>query len=187
MEVITMKKDLYSAPEIHAILLHGEKPWTLTLQECIKMVDTECMKIGREQLDEEDNMENEIVTGEKPDTIEATVDDLEAQLEDEPEWEGETDFNAENENELVTGDEADSVETTMDDFEDEITESLQIVRSIKKTISELKTISEQNAYQEFFKSVLAKYGVKSPTQLPPDKRREFFKYVPKEWSKQKKG
>jgi len=178
-----MKKDLYSAPEIHAILLHGEKPWSLTLKECVKMVDTECMKLAREQ----DDLENEIVTGEEPDAVESTVDDLESQLEDEGDWDGEVDNNAENENELVTGEEPDSVTTSMDDFEDDITESLKVVREIKETISKLKTVTEQNAYQVFFKSALAKYGVKSPTQLPPDKRRDFFKYVSKEWAKQKKG
>jgi hypothetical protein len=182
-----MKKDLYTPGEIHSILLHGEKPWTPTFQECMKMVDTECMKIGREQLDEEDSRENEIVTGAPPDSIEATVDDLESQLDDEASWDGDVDFNAENENELVTGEEADSVGTSMDDFENDITESLDIIRSIKKTIVELQTVNEQNAYQDFFKAALAKYGVKSPTQLPPDKRRDFFKYVSKEWGKQKKG
>lgn len=181
-----MKKDLYSPSEIHAILLHGEKPWSLTLQECEKMVDTECAKLREDQVEEVGDP-NEITTGQEPDPIEATIDDLEDQLADDPEWEGEVDFEAGEPNELVTGDDPDSVSASMDDFEDDITESLKVVRSIKETISNLQTVTEQNAYQEFFKSALAKYGVKSPMQLPPDKRKEFFKYVSKEWAKQKKG
>jgi hypothetical protein len=181
-----MKKDLYSAPEIHAILLHGEKPWSLTLQECEKMVDTECAKLRVDEQIEEVGDPNEITTGQEPDPIEATVGDLEDQLADDPEWDGDVDFEAGEPNELVTGDEADSISASMDDFEDDITESLKVVQRIKEDINRLQTIEEQSSYRDFFQASLAKYGVKSPMQLPPDKRKEFFKYVSKEWAKTKK-
>jgi hypothetical protein len=180
-----MKKDLYTPSEIHAILLHGEKPWSLTLQECERMVDTECEKLRVEQIDEVGDP-NEITTGQEPDPIEATVDDLEDQLADDPDWDGDVDFEVGDPNELITGDEADSISTSMDDFEDDITESLKVIQRIKEDINQLRTVEEQASYRDFFKAALGKYGVKSPMQLPPDKRREFFKYVSKEWAKSKK-
>jgi hypothetical protein len=44
----------------------------------------------------------------------------------------------------------------------------------------------ESAYQDFFKGMLKKYGVKSPTQLDPEKKKKFFAEVKKEWAKQKK-
>jgi len=48
-------------------------------------------------------------------------------------------------------------------------------------------ISEQNPYQAYFKSMLAKWGVKSPAQLPPDKRKAFFTAVSKGWKSKKQS
>jgi hypothetical protein len=36
-------------------------------------------------------------------------------------------------------------------------------------------------YKKFFASALKKFGVKSPTDLDDDKKREFFNYVDKNW------
>ena len=60
-------------------------------------------------------------------------------------------------------------------------------------ISELNTmvdsyldgIVNENSYQDFFKGMLKKYGVKSPMQLPPDKKAKFYTDVKAGWSKQK--
>jgi hypothetical protein len=43
-----------------------------------------------------------------------------------------------------------------------------------------------NAYQEFFKEKLKKYGVKSPSQIPEEKRKKFWEEVKIEWAKKKK-
>jgi len=45
----------------------------------------------------------------------------------------------------------------------------------------------EGAYQDYFKSVLKKWNVKSPNQLSPEKKVEFFKDVKKGWSKSKKS
>jgi len=65
---------------------------------------------------------------------------------------------------------------------------------IKKDIAELRRLIaeslvefklSENDYREFFKSMLKKYGVKSPAQLPKDKKKTFFKAVSDGWKKKK--
>jgi hypothetical protein len=46
-------------------------------------------------------------------------------------------------------------------------------------------VMETTAYQEFFKSMLQKYGVKSPMQLKGDQRKKFFSELKTGWAKQK--
>ena len=41
----------------------------------------------------------------------------------------------------------------------------------------------QKEYQEFFRSVLKKFGVKSPAELDVEKKKEFFNYIEKTWTK----
>lgn len=48
-------------------------------------------------------------------------------------------------------------------------------------------VMETTDYQEFFKSMLQKYGVKSPMQLKGEQRKKFFSDVKAGWSKQKKN
>jgi hypothetical protein len=48
-------------------------------------------------------------------------------------------------------------------------------------------VMETADYQEFFKSMLQKYGVKSPMQLKGEQRKKFFSDVKAGWSKQKKN
>jgi hypothetical protein len=43
----------------------------------------------------------------------------------------------------------------------------------------------ENKYSEFFKDKLEAYGVKSPSQLTTDKKKQFFNEIQKEWSKEK--
>lgn len=47
-------------------------------------------------------------------------------------------------------------------------------------------ILETTEYQEFFKSMLKKYGVKSPMQLKGETRKKFFRDVKAGWAKKKK-
>jgi hypothetical protein len=52
--------------------------------------------------------------------------------------------------------------------------------------SYLDTLTE-HAYQDYFKSMLKKWGVKSPSQLPDEKKKEFFKDIKTGWAKNKKS
>jgi len=44
----------------------------------------------------------------------------------------------------------------------------------------------QEEYQKFFKSMLKKFGVSSPTELKGDKKKKFFAAVKAGWAKKKK-
>jgi len=48
-------------------------------------------------------------------------------------------------------------------------------------------LTETTEYQKFFKSMLQKYGVKSPMQLKGEQRKKFFSDVKSGWSKHKKN
>jgi len=41
---------------------------------------------------------------------------------------------------------------------------------------------DKEAYQKFFNGALKKFGVKSPSQLKGDKKKEFFDYIDKNWT-----
>ena len=45
----------------------------------------------------------------------------------------------------------------------------------------------EGAYQDYFKSVLKKWNVKSPSQLPSEKKPEFWSDVKKGWAATKKS
>ena len=40
---------------------------------------------------------------------------------------------------------------------------------------------DKEAYQKFFKSALKDFGVKSPSELDPEKKKEFFDFIDKNW------
>ena len=50
---------------------------------------------------------------------------------------------------------------------------------------ECKEIEEGEDYEKFFKAALKKFGVSSPDELG-DKKKEFFNYVDKNWTGEKK-
>jgi len=52
-----------------------------------------------------------------------------------------------------------------------------------QSLSELT--AKQKEYREFYKGVLKKFGVKSPAQLKGSKKKEFFDYIEKNWTKDK--
>jgi len=45
---------------------------------------------------------------------------------------------------------------------------------------------ELNAYQQFFKSKLEEFGVKSPNELDDEQKSVFFAAIKKGWKKEKK-
>jgi hypothetical protein len=51
---------------------------------------------------------------------------------------------------------------------------------IKESVEEAS--GDKEAYQKFFNGALKKFGVKSPSQLKGDKKKEFFDYVDKNWT-----
>jgi len=55
---------------------------------------------------------------------------------------------------------------------------------LKEMISEILK-EEESKYQDFFRSVLKKYGVKSPAELDDAKKKEFFQYIENTWTKEK--
>jgi len=57
------------------------------------------------------------------------------------------------------------------------------MESFRSMIKEI--IKEESKYQEFFKTVLAKFKVKSPAELSDEKKKEFFNYIDKNWKADK--
>jgi len=47
------------------------------------------------------------------------------------------------------------------------------------------TLTEETAYQKFFKKKLKEFNVTSPAKLSADKKKEFFNQIEKEWTKDK--
>jgi len=45
----------------------------------------------------------------------------------------------------------------------------------------LHSEGDKEAYQKFFKSALAKFGIKSPAELDDEKKKEFFNYIDKNY------
>jgi hypothetical protein len=46
---------------------------------------------------------------------------------------------------------------------------------------------DSTEYQKFFQAQLKKWGVSSPAQLPPDKKKEFFNMIDKKWKGKKES
>lgn len=60
---------------------------------------------------------------------------------------------------------------------------LDLFMSVRKQLGEYKSLSEdgREKYKAYFNSMLKKYGVNSPAELPADKKKEFFNAVDKGW------
>lgn len=54
-------------------------------------------------------------------------------------------------------------------------------------IDNMMKLNELTAYQKFFQSKLKAMGVKSPAQLPADKKKEFFNSIDKGWKAKKES
>lgn len=57
--------------------------------------------------------------------------------------------------------------------------------ALKKDIAESYKFIEESEYQEFFRSMLKKFGVTGVNQLKGDKKKEFFDTIEKKWTKEK--
>lgn len=64
------------------------------------------------------------------------------------------------------------VPTSQDKLLDTIIESFTLV------------LTEED-YQEFFRSMMKKWGIKSPNELNDEEKKDFFNSVSKEWKKKK--
>lgn len=56
----------------------------------------------------------------------------------------------------------------------------------EQMLASVKLLSE-DAYKEFFKKMLNKYGVKTPSELSDEKKKEFFNAVDKGWKANKES
>ena len=56
---------------------------------------------------------------------------------------------------------------------------------VEKHLEEVANLNEKemNPYQKFFQSMLKKYNVDSPSDLPGSQKGKFFKEIKSEWSK----
>lgn len=52
-------------------------------------------------------------------------------------------------------------------------------------LSSVKKLIKEEDYREFFKGMLKKWNIKSPTDLEGDKKKEFFSQVDKGWKAKK--
>jgi len=118
-----------------------------------------------EILSEVANEENEVETGEEPTAVPATKKEIEKEVTEDAE--PGIQVPPKEENKLETGEEPAPVATTAGEIEKEITKD--------------KGLLEDTAYQKYFKSMLAKWGVKSPSELPADKKKAFFRAVQLGW------
>ena len=57
--------------------------------------------------------------------------------------------------------------------------------ALRKDIAESLKFIEESEYQEFFKSMLKKFGVTGVNQLKGNKKKEFFDTIEKKWTKEK--
>lgn len=78
-----------------------------------------------------------------------------------------------------------------DDVEDELSKDerqkgMTVEQMMKDSV---KRLVVEEDYREYFKSMLKNWNIKSPTELPEDKRKKFFNAVDKGWKaeKEKKG
>jgi len=61
------------------------------------------------------------------------------------------------------------------------------MESAVNVIDNMLKLNELTAYQKFFQSKLKAMGVKSPAQLSPDKKKEFFNSIDKGWKAEKES
>ena len=52
-------------------------------------------------------------------------------------------------------------------------------------IESITLVLTEEEYQEFFRSMMKKWGIKSPNELDDGKKKKFFDNVSKEWKKRK--
>lgn len=68
-------------------------------------------------------------------------------------------------------------------------DAASLYNSIRRQIGEWKRLNEDAKieYKKYFNMMLKKWGVKSPAELPPDKKKKFFDAVDKGWKAKKES
>lgn len=64
---------------------------------------------------------------------------------------------------------------------------ISLALDAKEYVGSISASALQDAYQEFFRGKLEKYGVTSPAQLDDDQLRDFFNEISTDWSAQKRA
>jgi hypothetical protein len=57
---------------------------------------------------------------------------------------------------------------------------------VKEMLHSIEKLMTEHAYHDHFRKMLKAHGVKSPAQIPAEKRGAFFKAVSKTWKAKKK-
>lgn len=71
---------------------------------------------------------------------------------------------------------------------DEILDSIAFNKHntfVDNIIESFTLVLTEEDYQDFFRSMMKKWGIKSPNELDDEKKKEFFNDVSKEWKKKK--
>jgi len=153
----------------------GKPPGGVTMskkvEEATNLVDTiltgdyskyKALKVVDNILDEIENKIDNVPDQDIPSLLDDVMDDI-AKDEYEEDSEEIEQANAE-------------VESPME------SETLTIEESMKRAVKLLVT---EETYREFFKSMLSKWNIKSPSDLDDSKKKAFFDAVDKEWKAKK--
>lgn len=63
--------------------------------------------------------------------------------------------------------------------------SKNLVRTVSSVVSGSKLLEgKKEEYQKFFNAALKKFGAKSPSSLDAKKKKEFFNYIEKNWTRE---
>ena len=68
-------------------------------------------------------------------------------------------------------------------------DAMSLYKSIRKQLGEWRTLNEdaKERYRAYFQKILKQYGVTSPSQLPANKKKDFFNRVDAGWSAKKEN
>jgi len=85
-------------------------------------------------------------------------------------------------------DDEDEINNGEEEFEDDEFEEDEEEYSVSESIlSSVRNLLKENEYKEFFKNMLKKWNINSPTELDDSKKKEFFAAVDKEWKAKKES
>lgn len=80
-------------------------------------------------------------------------------------------------------------EEVLDDKMDELNGKMPPKKGedeVKEMLLTIEKLVTEHAYHDHFRNMLRKHGVKSPAQIPSNKRGAFFKAVSATWKAKKK-
>jgi len=58
----------------------------------------------------------------------------------------------------------------------------EIIKEAQNLVDKILMTEDEHMYHKLFRSVLSKFGVKSPSQLHPDKKKIFFNTMKRQYS-----